>query len=289
MGGIVSANFNAPLRMRYGGVRDVVLALTVALPDGRVLRAGRPVVKNVAGYDIAKLFIGSYGTLGLITDVTLKLSPLPRARATLVVPVNELGQALACGAKLLRVCMIASSLLLCRGSDMVADPSGLRPGGGGRYTLVYTAEGVREDVHAELLEVRSLIEAEGLTGLVQLEGVAGSDIWSRWLHAGTPNETTLRMGVPPKDMGRTMVEVISTIGKAPFVADLASGLIYMRSGEVGALRRLAQEVGGYVLILNTTEAKLDRWGHKADGLDLMRALKARWDPRGILNPGAFII
>ncbi len=78
IGGIVATNFNAPLRMRYGAVRDLVLAATVVLPDGRVIRAGRPVVKNVAGYDLPKLFVGSYGTLGLLTDVSLKLAPLPR-------------------------------------------------------------------------------------------------------------------------------------------------------------------------------------------------------------------
>ena len=80
LGGIVATNFNAPLRMRYGALRDLVLTATVALPNGRVIRAGRPLVKNVAGYDISKLFVGSYGTLGVITDVTLKLAPLPRAR-----------------------------------------------------------------------------------------------------------------------------------------------------------------------------------------------------------------
>ncbi|MGC9467624.1 MAG: FAD-linked oxidase C-terminal domain-containing protein, partial [Anaerolineae bacterium] len=73
VGGIVASGFNAPLRMRYGAVRDLVLALTTVLPDGRVLRLGRPVMKNVAGYDLVKLHVGGYGTLGLITDVTLRL------------------------------------------------------------------------------------------------------------------------------------------------------------------------------------------------------------------------
>ncbi len=81
LGGIVSTGFNAPLRMRYGGIRDLVLSATVVLPDGRRIRTGRPVVKNVAGYDMTKLFVGAHGTLGLLADVTFKLSPLPRRRA----------------------------------------------------------------------------------------------------------------------------------------------------------------------------------------------------------------
>ncbi len=77
LGGLVATNVNSPQRLRYGGIRDLLMATTVALADGRVIRAGRPVVKNVAGYDLPKLFVGSHGTLGLITDLTFKLAPLP--------------------------------------------------------------------------------------------------------------------------------------------------------------------------------------------------------------------
>jgi glycolate oxidase subunit GlcD len=81
VGGLLAMNLNPPQRMRYGGWRDNVLAVKAALPDGRVIRAGRPVVKNVAGYDLAKLFVGSQGSLGVMTEVTLKLTPLPRTAA----------------------------------------------------------------------------------------------------------------------------------------------------------------------------------------------------------------
>ncbi|MDQ7028410.1 MAG: FAD-binding oxidoreductase [Ardenticatenia bacterium] len=84
VGGLVAANLNAPLRLRYGAIRDNVLCATVALADGRVIRAGRPVVKNVAGYDLPKVFVGSCGTLGVLTDVTLKLIPrVPTSKLTL--------------------------------------------------------------------------------------------------------------------------------------------------------------------------------------------------------------
>ncbi len=78
VGGIVATNFNAPLRMRYGSIRDLILADDDgdARWPGRSA-AGKPVVKNVAGYDLVKLFIGSHGTLGLMTDVTFKLLPFP--------------------------------------------------------------------------------------------------------------------------------------------------------------------------------------------------------------------
>src|SRR5215210_1196669 len=82
VGGVVAAADSGPLRSRYGGPRDLVLGMTVALSDGTVARSGGKVIKNVAGYDLAKLFSGSLGTLGAILELSLRLHPLPRATAT---------------------------------------------------------------------------------------------------------------------------------------------------------------------------------------------------------------
>ena len=82
IGGVVATGDSGPLRHRYGGPRDLVLGVTVALPDGTVARAGGKVIKNVAGYDLSKLMTGSFGTLGLIVQVALRLHPLPRETVT---------------------------------------------------------------------------------------------------------------------------------------------------------------------------------------------------------------
>ena len=82
IGGIVATGDSGPLRHRYGGPRDLVLGVTVALPDGTVAQAGGKVIKNVAGYDLSKLMTGSFGTLGLIAQVALRLHPLPRETVT---------------------------------------------------------------------------------------------------------------------------------------------------------------------------------------------------------------
>jgi len=84
VGGIVAANDSGPLRARYGGPRDLVVGMRVALADGTVAKSGGKVIKNVAGYDLAKLFTGSYGTLGAILEVSVRLHPLPPATATAV-------------------------------------------------------------------------------------------------------------------------------------------------------------------------------------------------------------
>src|SRR5205823_9314568 len=97
VGGVVAAADSGPLRHRYGGVRDLVVGITVALSDGTLARAGGKVIKNVAGYDLAKLFAGSFGTLGLIVEVAVRLHPRPARTVTAVGRGND-AAALAAGA-----------------------------------------------------------------------------------------------------------------------------------------------------------------------------------------------
>jgi glycolate oxidase FAD binding subunit len=84
VGGVVATNDSGPLRSRYGGIRDLVVGMRVALADGTVAKSGGKVIKNVAGYDLAKLFVGSFGSLGAILEVSVRLHPLPPTTATAV-------------------------------------------------------------------------------------------------------------------------------------------------------------------------------------------------------------
>lgn len=291
VGGIVATSYNAPLRMRYGGVRDTVLATTTVLPDGRILRIGRAVVKNVAGYDLVRLFVGSHGTLGFITDVTLKLSPVPRARASLVIPINDLHRSLRFGTRLVRICLAASALVLCRGCSILTSSA--------PYTLIYTCEGSSQaDVMAELGEVRQLLYEEGMTGVI-VDEPSGSDVWRHFLAEDAPDQVMLRMGVPPRDMA----SVISMLAgmphaaplphTAPFVADLVNGVVYARGiSDIEIWRSVTHKVGGYAVVLAappSATAVLDVWGYKPEAMHLMQSLKQRWDSKGILNPGAFLV
>jgi D-lactate dehydrogenase (cytochrome) len=276
IGGIAATNLNAPLRMKYGGVRDLVLAARIVLPEGRVIWAGRPVVKNVAGYDLPKLFVGSYGTLGLILDATLKLAPLPRARASIIAPVGDLKRGLAIGSKLLRICLAASGLLLCRGCDI--------PGSSKSYALIYTAEGMPEDVNAELAQARAVLQSDGIGNLAQLDAPSANDAWADFLSAKS-DAVTLRAGVAPKDLAAFVASL--TLDDAPFIADIANGMLYTRGAPVEVVRPAALKLGGYAIVLSGQTN--DRWGYQSEGLELMRALKARWDPRGLFNPGTFVV
>jgi D-lactate dehydrogenase (cytochrome) len=260
----------------------------VVLPDGRRLRYGRPVVKNVAGYDMVKLFIGAYGTLGLVTEVTLRLVPLPRARRSLLAAVGDLGSGLALGQALLDLSFVASAVLLCAGCSR---PTEMAPS---PYLLVFTAEGHPQDVAAELDVARAALEVAGVDGVLETEALAGVDLWAELLSGGGSYG---RVGLPPKDLSAYLEANGSALNgdSTPHVVDFAGGLIHVAPAGMGqmlALREPALALGGYAVLASPNgkgDSHFDRWGYAPETLPLMRRLKERWDPSGCLNPGVFLV
>ncbi|HEY5005425.1 MAG TPA: FAD-linked oxidase C-terminal domain-containing protein [Ktedonobacteraceae bacterium] len=293
IGGLVASNINAPLRMRYGSIRDLVLATTIALTSGNVIRTGRPIVKNVAGYDLTKAFVGSHGTLGLIIDVTLKLMALPRTRRTLLIPLDDLYDGLICGRRLLPLALNASAITLNKGyaSTEVAQSN---------YLLAYTAEGMPKDVQAELDQVRQVLHASGSPEIVEVEAPTGTDIWAVLLGQTARKTLQVRIGTPNRNLATYIQDQAELLNAGSFSADISNGLVYASneledhteaSRWLEALRKPAMATGGYAVVIDmpaSLQSKIDRWGYQPEGLDLMKALKAHWDPQGILNPGAFV-
>ena len=277
IGGLVAANINAPLRMRYGAIRDLVLYATVALADGRVIRTGRPIVKNVAGYDLTKVFIGSHGTLGLLTDITLKFFARPRARRTLLITTEHLADALNWTKVLLPLALTASAILLCKDNN-TADT----------YTIYYTAEGLVEDVQAELSQVRDVLRVVGAPSVQEVE-MSGIDVWTRMLAEGT----VVRVGVAAKDLAAYIQENSEVINEGEFLADMSSGCLYaiktLGDSEatrtwVTALRQPALVQDGYAIIMRHVEdlQNVELRGYRPQALEVMKRLKQRWDPADIL-------
>ncbi len=267
--------------MRFGAIRDNVLAMSVVMADGRVIRVGRPVIKNVAGYDMPKLFAGSWGAFCLIGDVTLKLMPLPRQTTSLVVPVKGLDQALRVGTRLLRTCLTSSAV-------MVASPAIGALGGDDRYALIYTAEGHEQDVITELDEVREVLKTEHLSA-EERTGFSGTQMWSKWMRAATAGQTVVRMGVGPKDIAGVVNGLSGVLQDAAFLVDVANGHLYAATEQVAALRTAAIAKGGYAVVVDTPLKNLEKWGYTPEALHVMQGLKKRWDPEGTFNPGAFVV
>ncbi len=283
LGGLIAANANAPLRMRYGGWRDNLLCTTVVLADGRIIRAGRPVVKNVAGYDLPKLLVGAHGTLGVLTEVTLKLSSRPRATTTVAVPVADPLQGLAWGQATSRIWLATASVVITPGSTF-----------GEPFLLSFTLEGLPEDVAAEQQELATALRKAGAPSLrtVEQSGVAA---WRRFLNE--PGEQ-LRVGVPPQHLRLWWSMISQTVREqSRWFFDVAAGQVWitprrgaMDAQRLAALRQPALAVRGYAaLVQPPLDSRLDRWGYRPDGLDIMRRIKAAWDPAQILNPGEFVV
>jgi glycolate oxidase FAD binding subunit len=274
IGGIVATADCGPLAHRYGGPRDLVVGMTVALADGTIARSGGTVIKNVAGYDIAKLFCGSFGTLGLILSVNVRLHPkLPT--------VTAVGAA----SDVSRLCGAAREL-----AAMPAELESLDLAwseGAGR--LLARCAGPQAPARANRLAV-AMAEA-GLTATA-IEAEDGT-LWERQRNAQRSAEAAvLRVVVDQTESPAVIAAVESVHGSLVARAALGQAYVTVAPEQVAAFRERLP-VGAVSVLRDCPEAArgqiADPWGATPDGaLALMRALKGRFDPSGTCNPGTFV-
>jgi FAD/FMN-containing dehydrogenase len=235
--------------------------------------------------------------LGLIADVTLKVTALPRLRRSLLVAVHDLGRGVAWAQTCLSVAMASTGIVLGKmTSRLPALVASDAP-----YVLALSAEGPAEDVRSELALARARLVEAGAPVPLEVEGAAACDLWKQFLAGAWGARLLLRVGMPPKDLGRYLLDQSNVLQSGDFLADVAGGQLYVAaastdSGEaqsyIARLRDPAVMGGGYAIILdapNVLAEQLDRWGRQPQTLELMKRLKSRWDPAGILNPGAFLV
>lgn len=110
-----------------------------------------------------------------------------------------------------------------------------------------------------------------------------------WAHVASTGGSLTRTGVAPKDVGRLVVDAAQSLGDAPFLLDMASGLLYTRAGPIQPLRDAALRLGGYASWVAGHPGAEDPWGYTPDSRSIMASLKGRWDRSGLFNPGAFIV
>ncbi len=281
IGGIIAANASGPHRLRYGTVRDLLIGITYLLPDGTLARAGGKVVKNVAGYDLCKLFTGSFGTLGLIVEAIFRLHPLPAATTTV----------------LWRGADIASSIAAVLGSPLV--PAALEFWRHDKeYELAVRFEGIEPGVMAQV---------EGMIGLfpmaetqVLVDG-AEREFWdARRAEAGGASPLDVELVVSHYVTAlSTTVELLRESGGTRIRGHAGSGITYAtlgagvpkRESVVRAARERVMAEGGSVVIRQApieVKQEVGVWGADAGALPLMRRVKERFDPDGMMNPGRFV-
>ncbi|MFC0039044.1 FAD-binding oxidoreductase [Actinomadura rayongensis] len=266
VGGTVAAGAAGPLRLRYGTPRDLVIGLTIVRADGTVARSGGKVVKNVAGYDLGRLFAGSFGTLGLIVSATFRLHPLPPARAFVSQTYGSAAEAYD-----------AVHAVLHSQADAAAIECATAPGAGHRVDVLL--EGVAEALPARSDRVASLIG-----GTVAEQAPDG---WGAYPDGSALIETS----VPPASLKDLLTGPHAATAALTWSASghgwaaLPAGTPPERVAEVLAALR---SIGGAVVRFapEDVRAAVDVWG-PVPALALMRRVKDQFDPEHRLSPGRF--
>lgn len=293
IGGIIATNDSGPLRHKYGGVRDLVVGITVVLSDGTIARAGGKVIKNVAGYDIGKLFAGAYGTLGLIAELTVRLHPRPARTATVVARSADPTQLAAASAALAHAPLEADCLdLWWDAAASPADPAATAtspaattsPGAGAVLVRFGSADpGPRADEAAALLRKIGGLE-------IDIETDDGA-CWEAQ-RAAQRGDVVVKVSALPAALP-SVIAAAQQLG-ATMVARAGLGLVWVQLpgpavATIEDLRRLLAPAPCVVLDApDDVRAALDPWGGETGPVELMRKVKERFDPAGVCAPGLFV-
>jgi glycolate oxidase FAD binding subunit len=271
VGGIVATNDSGALRQRYGGLRDLIIGMTIVLADGTIARTGGKVVKNVAGYDLHKLMIGAFGTLGVVTSVNFRLHSIPRSAQSFTVSATSVEP----------VGRVMLAMLHAQLSTVAIQ---LRGG----------VDGFDLDIQLASLPEVLETQAGALEVLAQGEGVrlraAADEVWNarqRQLDADVVCKGTML----PSEIARFAERVRGLGGESVTQAGgiMIAGFPVAAVGQLMELRRELEEAGGSLMVLKQPlETRLDCWGTLPDSLPLMREIKRRFDPDRVLNPGRFL-
>jgi len=272
LGGVVSANASGPRRLAYGTARDLLIGITVVLADGTVAKAGGKVVKNVAGYDLGKLYTGAHGTLGVVVSTTWRLHPLPPARRVVVLDLADTAQAGPLAVRLNRSTLTPSAV------ELIGEA-----GGPGRLVVVF--ESIAESVAAQADAAVELLGG----------GAASEDVPDGFgARPGGPADVVLRIAHLPTGLPSVLAALPSG---ARVSASAATGVTYaaLPADEAGSalprLREAVRPVDGTAVVLRAPDHvrdALDHWGPVGDSLELMRRVKERFDPERRLSPGRFV-
>jgi glycolate oxidase FAD binding subunit len=282
IGGIVAANSTGFWRARYGGVRDLLIGTTAVLGDGTIARSGGRVVKNVAGYDLNKLFVGSLGTLGVLVECTFKVLPVPPVSMGAHAQFARGTDAFAAADSVVRTSARPAALAISGGP-------------GGAWELLLQADGDAAPVERTLDLLSQSARAQG-TSAQRHDGVPAVLATLNEL-SGRADGTVVRAALPLAAQPAFATTAARLEGFAQLVADAASGIVrvVVRGDDrvtleaADALLAAARVCGGSARVErrpDSLRARLSAWGDaEPAGLFLMRRLKEAFDPRGILEPG----
>jgi glycolate oxidase FAD binding subunit len=307
LGGILSSNAAGPRRHLYGSCRDLLIGLTVVTAAGSIVKGGGKVVKNVAGYDLPKLFIGAFGTLGVVVEATVKLRPRPDADRLVIARFARLKEAGVAARAVMGSDLLPSALDLLDGEALRA----LGQGGFDGAALLIGVDGIPEQVEWQCAEVERLLRPQALVDARVIDGAERDATWRArsGLGRGAFPETAavMRWSVLPAQVAEVMEQGSAVAQRAGLGAALAAhagmGVVeaVLAGGGradatsvvavLGEWRTLVRAVGGQALIESAPLAVKERvpvWDDPGPSLRIMQRIKSQLDPNGLLNPGRFV-
>jgi glycolate oxidase FAD binding subunit len=289
IGGAIATNDSGPRRHRYGTPRDVLIGVRLATADGRLVKAGGNVVKNVAGYDLCRLLSGSFGSLAAIVSATFKLSPLPHASSTVTAGFDEAAAAAAA------VATMRSSQLDPAALDFRASTVGGSDSGRPRYVLLVRFASAPAATAAQVEQAQTMLRG-AWTAIVTGSSEAalwqehGSAVWTApgavvkvtWSPASTEGVLAI---LDELGRGGTPVELVARATGTGLVALGGDSGTQIRSVEFLRARR---DLLRHVTLLRASQevkARVDVWDSLGDAGVVGEAVKRAFDPAGILNAG----
>jgi glycolate oxidase FAD binding subunit len=284
IGGIVATADTGSLRQRYGGVRDQLLGITFIRADGEIAKAGGRVVKNVAGYDLMKLFTGAYGTLGIISQVTFRVYPIPESSGTVILTGKS--EAISQAARTLH-----GSELTPTQADLLSNKLLTNLDLGTGIGLIARFQSISESVQEQSKRLLLIGEKLGLQGVIY-SGNQEIDLWQQlpkqiYDHL-TESTITCKIGVLPT----AAVEILNYMEVGLIHISSGLGLVRLEKEEqILPLRSLCQANSGFLSVLSAPvefKKRFDVWGYNGNALAVMRGIKEQFDGNFILSPGRFV-
>jgi glycolate oxidase FAD binding subunit len=295
VGGIVAANVSGPRRYGHGSLRDYVIGISVVNDLGHEVKAGGRVVKNVAGYDLCKLYVGSLGTLGIITQVTFKLRPLPDEQALFAFPCPpaELETALA---KLhaTRTRPVCIDVLSPPAAEALVER--LHQRWPSEWSVVV---GFEDNTDALKWQVEQLVEEIGADYCTcGALGDCANPVWQQLVEFAGRSDSLLsfKAGVPPSKVAAFCLETARLLGPVRLQAHAGNGIVigHCQAEDVAVQIRKVRELaaaGGHLVVTRCPAAWKEvtfLWGPPRGDGALMRAIKEKLDPRRLFNPSRFV-
>ncbi len=293
LGGVIATAMDGPRRLGYGTLRDLLIGITVVEATGRVSRAGGMVVKNVSGFDMMKLYLGSFGTLAIIASANFKLLPLPRAAASLLVrfPSSETAFAFLDALNETQLTPTAAEYLNAGALKIL--------GLDGVCAVAVRAEGLEAAVERHLRDVTQLATTHRAGSWARYDGAAEPLFWTCVANLAqveqlADREAVIKFSALPAEIATALayLESWASANRIDVVLSVRAlhGVGYARLQSVSAqsLTALVPTFPALQWVATLIEGT-PRWGSALGGLDVMRQIKREFDPHDALNRGRFVV